>query len=108
MSSYIFTVARTCKLSHAVTREKAERVAQIFIAAHDPLVYREEVKAENIVEYLICDPDGAEFGKILVYINSVIFMIFGPLAEAEAWSTEFEITDLMDGEFQNGKVSTFG
>lgn len=105
MSHYIFTVARTCDIGHAVAREKAERVLQLFIAAHAALMYREEVKAEGVVEYLIHDAEGAEFGKVLVYMNSVIFMTYGPLAEAEAWSSESEITDLMDGEFENGKVS---
>lgn len=106
MSRYIYTVARTSETSHASAREKAERVLAIFVAAHNSLTCREEVKAENIVEYLIHGPEGVEFGKILVYINSVIFMIYGPLAEAEAWNSESEITDLMDGEFLGGKLTT--
>ena len=106
MSNYIFTVARTSEISHAVARKKAERVVQLFIAANEPLRYREEVKTENTVEFLIHDSEGAEFGKILVYMNCVIFMTYGPLAQAEAWSFESEITDLMDGEFQQGKVKT--
>ena len=108
MSHYIFTIARNSGGHHAVAREQAERVLKCFIAAHHPFIYREKVNADDNVEYLIYEPEGAEFGKILVNINSVIFMAYGPLAEAEAWNTEAEITDLMDGEFQTGKVSVSG
>lgn len=104
MSHYIFTIARNSGGHHAVAREQAERVLELFIAAHHPLIYRERVNADDNVEYVIYEPEGAEFGKILVYINSVIFMAYGPLAEAEAWYIETEITDLMDGEFNTGKV----
>lgn len=104
----LIILLQLCGPLKAVTPLRGEQPNVSFssLSPHHPLMYREIVKADDIVEYFMYEPEGAEFGKILVYINSAIFMTCGPLAEAGAWRSEPEITDLIDGEFPNGEVST--
>ena len=59
---------------------------------------------EDLTKFILQDTQEADVGSLIVYRNSVIFTLAGPVAEKDNWRMEIDATDLMEEAFPNSRL----
>ncbi|MEZ2876507.1 hypothetical protein ACBQ28_15325 [Pseudomonas lundensis] len=64
----------------------------------------EQHSDEDLTRFIVKDTLEADVGSLIVYRNSVIFTLVGPVAEKDNWRMEIDAADLMEEAFPDSRL----
>lgn len=104
MSVYRCLVAYGPKIEHKEALEKSRALIHAFVKDREFLRVDEQRSDEDLTKFIVTDTREADVGSLIVYRNSVIFTLAGPVAEKDNWRMEIDATDLMEEAFPNSRL----
>ena len=104
MSVYRYMLAYGPKIEHKEALEKSRALIHAFVKDREHLRVDEQRGDEDLTKFILQDTQEADVGSLIVYRNSVIFILVGPVAEKDNWRMEIDATDLMEEAFPNSGV----
>lgn len=104
MSVYRYMLAYGPKIEHKEALEKSRALIHAFVKDREHLRVDEQRGDEDLTKFILQDTQEADVGSLIVYRNSVIFTLAGPVAEQDNWRMEIDATDLMEEAFPNSRL----
>ena len=104
MSVYRYMIAYAPKIEHKEALEQSRALIHAFVKDREHLRVDEQRGDEDLTKFILQDTQEADVGSLIVYRNSVIFTLVGPVAEKDNWRMEIDAVDLMEEAFPDSRL----
>ncbi|MBS5839672.1 MULTISPECIES: hypothetical protein [Pseudomonas] len=104
MSVYRYMIAYAPKIEYKEALEQSRALIHAFVKDREHLRVDEQRGDEDLTKFILQDTQEADVGSLIVYRNSVIFILVGPVAEKDNWRMEIDAVDLMEEAFPDSRL----
>ena len=104
MSVYRYMIAYAPKIEYKEALEQSRALIHAFVKDREHLRVDEQRGDEDLTKFILQDTQEADVGSLIVYRNSVIFTLVGPVAEKDNWRMEIDAADLMEEAFPDSRL----
>ena len=104
MSVYRYMIAYAPKIEYKEALEQSRALIHAFVKDREHLRVDEQRGDEDLTKFILQDTQEADVGSLIVYRNSVIFILVGPVAEKDNWRMEIDAADLMEEAFPDSRL----
>ena len=104
MSVYRYMIAYAPKIEYKEALEQSRALIHAFVKDREHLRVDEQRGDEDLTRFIVKDTLEADVGSLIVYRNSVIFTLVGPVAEKDNWRMEIDAADLMEEAFPDSRL----
>ena len=104
MSVYRYMIAYAPKIEYKEALEQSRALIHAFVKDREHLRVDEQRGDEDLTRFILQDTLEADVGSLIVYRNSVIFTLVGPVAEKDNWRMEIDAADLMEEAFPDSRL----